>query len=112
MPRYSINNQRLNQTLQELGHLGESPTGMDRVAYSPEDILGRNYSIKLMQEAGLKTRIDTAGNIIGRRTGLPILPHTSNVCRLCTENKNLKVSYLDISQVHVYLLQFSCYHLV
>ena len=69
MPRYSINNQRLNQTLQELGHLGESPTGMDRVAYSPEDILGRNYSIKLMQEAGLKTRIDTAGNIIGRRTG-------------------------------------------
>ena len=69
MPQYSINNQRLNQTLQELGHLGESPTGMDRVAYSPEDILGRNYSIKLMQEAGLKTRIDTAGNIIGRRSG-------------------------------------------
>ena len=69
MPRYSINDQRLNQTLQELGHLGESPTGMDRVAYSPEDILGRDYSIKLMQEAGLEIRIDTAGNIIGRRSG-------------------------------------------
>ena len=69
MPRYSINDQRFNQTLQELGRLGESPTGMDRVAYSPEDILGRDYTIKLMQEAGLDTRIDTAGNIIGRLAG-------------------------------------------
>ena len=65
MPRYSINESRINQTLQELGHLGESPEGMDRVAYSPEDIAGRDYTIKLMQEAGLETRIDAAGNIIG-----------------------------------------------
>ena len=69
MPRYSINESRINQTLQELGHLGESPGGMDRVAYSPEDIAGRDYTIKLMQEAGLETRIDAAGNIIGRRAG-------------------------------------------
>ena len=69
MPRYSINESRINQTLQELGHLGESPEGMDRVAYSPEDIAGRDYTIKLMQEAGLQTRIDAAGNIIGRRAG-------------------------------------------
>ncbi len=69
MPRYSINDSRINQTLQELGQLGDSPDGMDRVAYSPEDILGRDYTIKLMQEAGLETRIDTAGNIIGRRAG-------------------------------------------
>jgi len=69
MPRYSINESRINQTLQDLGHLGESPEGMDRVAYSPEDIAGRDYTIKLMQEAGLETRIDAAGNIIGRRAG-------------------------------------------
>ena len=69
MPRYSINESRINQTLQELGHLGESPEGMDRVAYSPEDIAGRDYTIKLMQEAGLETRIDAAGNINGRRAG-------------------------------------------
>ena len=69
MPRYSINDSRINQTLQELGQLGDSPEGMDRVAYSPEDILGRDYTINLMQEAGLETRIDTAGNIIGRRSG-------------------------------------------
>jgi len=69
MPRYSINESRINQTLQELGHLGESPEGMDRVAYSPEDIAGRDYTTKLMQEAGLEPRIDAAGNIIGRRAG-------------------------------------------
>ena len=70
MPLYSINGPRLNQTLEELGHIGESPDGMNRVAYSQEDILGRNYSIDLMRDAGLETRIDTAGNIIGRVSGL------------------------------------------
>jgi N-carbamoyl-L-amino-acid hydrolase len=75
MPRYSINSPRLNQTLEELGHIGESPDGMDRVAYSPEDIAGREYTVKLMQQAGLETSIDTAGNIIGRRSGSdPTLP--------------------------------------
>jgi N-carbamoyl-L-amino-acid hydrolase len=69
MSRYSINEPRLNQTLQELGQLGDSPEGMVRVAYSPEDIAGREYAMKLMQEAGLETRIDTAGNIIGRTSG-------------------------------------------
>jgi N-carbamoyl-L-amino-acid hydrolase len=69
MPRYSINNSRINRTLQELGQLGDSPEGMDRVAYSSEDIAGRDYTIKLMREAGLETRIDTAGNMIGRRVG-------------------------------------------
>jgi len=69
MPRYSINETRINQTMQELGELGGSPEGMLRVAYSPEDIAGRDYAIKMMQEAGIETRIDTAGNIIGRRPG-------------------------------------------
>ena len=69
MPRYSINETRINQTMQELGELGDSPEGMLRVAYSPEDITGRDYAIKMMQEAGLETHIDTAGNIIGRRPG-------------------------------------------
>ena len=86
MTRYPINESRLNQTLEELGHLGESPDGMDRVAYSPEDILGREYSINRMREAGLETRIDTAGNIIGRISAsddsLPVIAlgsHTDTV---------------------------------
>ena len=69
MSRYSIDGPRLNRTLDELGHLGESPDGMDRVAYSPEDIAGRDYTVALMQQAGLSTHIDAAGNIIGRRAG-------------------------------------------
>ena len=64
MPRFSINDARINQTLHELGQVGDSPEGMDRVAYSPEDIAGRDFTIKLMQEAGLETRVDTAGNIV------------------------------------------------
>ena len=69
MPRYAINAPRLNQTLEDLARLGESPNGMDRVAYSPADIAGREYTIELMRQAGLETHIDTAGNIIGRRPG-------------------------------------------
>ena len=69
MPRYAINAPRLNQTLEDLGRLGESPNGMDRVAYSPADIAGREFTIELMRQAGLETHIDTAGNIIGRRPG-------------------------------------------
>ena len=60
---------RLNRTVQELGAIGESPQGMQRVAFSPEDVAGREYVISLMRKAGMETRIDPAGNIIGRLEG-------------------------------------------
>ena len=69
MPAPTINADRLNRTLQELGKFGETPEGMDRLAFSPADVASREYTIGLMREAGLETRIDTAGNIIGRRAG-------------------------------------------
>ena len=69
MPGYAINATRLNQTLEELGKFGETPEGMDRLAFSPADIESREYTMGLMREAGLEVRIDTAGNIIGRRAG-------------------------------------------
>lgn len=75
MPNPSINPARLNRTLQELGRIGETPQGMQRIAFSPADLAGREYTISLMQRAGLKTRVDTAANIIGRREGSdPALP--------------------------------------
>ena len=75
MTQPTINADRLNRALQELGQIGESPLGMQRIAFSPEDIAGREYTINLMRNAGLETRIDPAGNIIGRREGsVPGLP--------------------------------------
>ena len=69
MPGFAINAARLNQTLEELGKFGETPEGMDRLAFSPADVESREYTMGLMREAGLEVRIDTAGNIIGRRAG-------------------------------------------
>ena len=69
MPRYPVDSARLNRTLEALGRFGETPEGMDRLAFSPADIESRAYTIGLMRAAGLETRIDTAGNIIGRRAG-------------------------------------------
>ncbi len=75
MPTLKIDSARLNRTLEELGRFGDTPEGMQRIAFSPADIAGREYAISLMHGAGLETRIDTAGNIIGRRAGsVPGLP--------------------------------------
>ena len=74
-PSPAINADRLNRTLKELGRIGETPQGMQRLAFSPADVAGRDYTIALMRRAGLETRIDPAGNIIGRRPGAdPSLP--------------------------------------
>lgn len=69
MSPVSINPARLNLTLQELGCIGETPQGMQRLAFSPADVAGREYTIGLMREAGLEISIDQAGNIIGRKEG-------------------------------------------
>ena len=86
MPLYNIDAARLNRTLEGLGRFGETPYGMDRLAFSPADIASRSYTMELMRRAGLETRIDTAGNIIGRKAGsedsLPALAlgsHTDTV---------------------------------
>jgi beta-ureidopropionase / N-carbamoyl-L-amino-acid hydrolase len=75
MPPPTINAARLNSALEELGRFGETPQGMQRLAFSPADIAGREYTISLMRRAGLETRIDPAGNIIGHKAGAdPGLP--------------------------------------
>ncbi|MCI0786752.1 MAG: Zn-dependent hydrolase [Chloroflexi bacterium] len=75
MPQSSINARRLERSLQELGAIGESPLGMQRVAFSPADVAGREYAMSLMRRAGMDTRIDAGGNVIGRKAGsAPRLP--------------------------------------
>lgn len=68
-----INQQRLWNTLLELGEIGSSPSskeeGVTRLSLSVEDLKARQYVINLMKEAGLKVRIDAVGNIIGKLEG-------------------------------------------
>ncbi|MGQ0384144.1 MAG: Zn-dependent hydrolase [Gammaproteobacteria bacterium] len=62
--------QRLEARIRTLGTFGANPEGgVSRVAFSAADFAGREYIQGLMREAGLEIRVDSAGNIIGRRDG-------------------------------------------
>jgi beta-ureidopropionase / N-carbamoyl-L-amino-acid hydrolase len=69
-----VNAARLRQHLQALSVFGRPAggtfaDGVSRVAYSDADAAGRRYAMSLMEAAGLKPRIDAAGNIVARRAG-------------------------------------------
>ncbi len=70
------NASRVEHRIQALAKFGANPQGgVSRVAFSAADLAGREYIKALMRDAGLAVRVDTAGNIIGRRTGTdPALP--------------------------------------
>ena len=75
MAEAAVSSRRLNQTLEELGRFGDSPDGMQRLAFTPADVAGRDYAMSLMRRAGMQVRIDPGGNIIARREGSdPNLP--------------------------------------
>lgn len=66
----SVNGKRLNQCIDDLAQIGQLENGgIRRLAFSPEDFHGRELVRRWMVEAGLNTCIDTAGNLIGRRSG-------------------------------------------
>ncbi|MCG8605673.1 Zn-dependent hydrolase [bacterium] len=65
-----VNADRIEERIMGLAEFGKNPEGgVSRVAFSQADIDGRNYIMSLMKRAGLKVRIDAAGNIIGLREG-------------------------------------------
>src|SRR4051794_23911200 len=66
-----VNGARINEHLVELSKFGKNPQGgVSRVAYTPADVQGREYALKLMKEAGLSdVHIDAAGNLVGSRAG-------------------------------------------
>ncbi len=67
----AVNGERLQTRLQALAEFGKMPGGgCNRVAFSPADREGREFVMGLMRSAELDVRIDTAGNILGRRPGL------------------------------------------
>lgn len=59
---------RLIDSLAEFGAQPEG--GVSRTAYSDADLAARSFLIEQMEAAGLTTRVDTAGNIFGRREGV------------------------------------------
>ena len=67
---YSVNSDRLAASMNQLATFGKTESGQpNRVAFSDGDLKAREYVIDLMRSAGLQTKVDAAGNIIGRREG-------------------------------------------
>ena len=64
-----VNAERLQERIDRLAHIGGSPRGVTRLAFTEDDLRGREYVTRLMQEAGLEVRIDDAGNLSGRLPG-------------------------------------------
>lgn len=61
---------RMQTRIEALSQFGSNPEGgVSRVAFSEADLAGRAWLIEEMKSLGLDVRIDTAGNIIGRRGG-------------------------------------------
>ncbi len=65
-----VDGDRLNETMQHMRTFGENAAGgSDRVAYSEHNLAALGYLAHLMAESGLATKIDVAGNLVGRREG-------------------------------------------
>jgi allantoate deiminase len=66
----SINGERLKQHLEELAEIGKiGDTGVCRLAHSKEDRQAVEVVKGWMKEAGLTTKIDGFGNLVGRIEG-------------------------------------------
>ena len=70
-----IDAKRLEQSIQDLGRIGETPRGgLTRLALTDEDRRGRDCMVDWMREAGLRVTVDQMGNIFGARAGTPGAP--------------------------------------
>lgn len=65
-----IDGDRLNQSLDDLAQIGQLANGgVRRLAFTPEDVQGRELVRRWMRQAGMTVRLDAAGNLIGRLPG-------------------------------------------
>lgn len=79
-----IKGERLASRLSDIAQIGITPeNGSHRLGYSAEERQAKELVKKWMEEAELKTREDTSGNIIGRLDGvnnqLPVIMSGSHV---------------------------------
>ncbi|WP_234531515.1 Zn-dependent hydrolase [Streptomyces shenzhenensis] len=65
-----IDGERLLHRLRELAHIGATGDGgVTRLAYSDDDIRARSLVAEWLAEAGVKSRVDPAGNLIAHVVG-------------------------------------------
>ena len=66
----TVDGDRVNAILADFRRFGGTDDGgTTRLAYSDEDLAGREYAAGVMEQAGLDVSVDLAGNLIGRRAG-------------------------------------------
>jgi len=65
----SVNAARIAEDISDLAAITEPDQPWTRRSFTPMFLKGRDYLIRRFEAAGLETRIDTAGNLIGRRRG-------------------------------------------
>src|SRR5262245_26662780 len=72
----SIDSDRLTRNLDRLAEFSDAPPpAVTRVLFTPMDMQGREFVRQLMEQAGLTTSQDAAGNLFGRWSGSePDLP--------------------------------------
>jgi allantoate deiminase len=71
MRHFTIDSQRVGRRIERLAQIGRiSETGVCRLALSPEDLEAVLVVKVWMEEAGMTTRLDSFGNLIGRVEGI------------------------------------------
>ena len=68
----AVNAARIGEDIADLAAITEPDRPYTRRAFTPKFLEGREYLESRFRAAGLETRIDTAGNLIGRRAGSEI----------------------------------------
>ena len=69
-PTLPIDGKRLIADLRELATIGQFQTGVDRIAFSKQDIEARRWLMQKLTAAGLEASIDRVGNVFGRYPGV------------------------------------------
>jgi len=65
-----INLERMMNSMREVGEVGKTDDGINRTAFSRSYKLGAEVLKNEMEAAGLEVRVDTVGNLFGRRRGI------------------------------------------
>lgn len=68
IPALTIRIERLKADIEAVNAIGKSEgiPGLNRVSFSDADMAGRRWLMARMKEAGMKARMDAAGNVFGR----------------------------------------------